>query len=332
MDTIEIRSATVSINLIDPNDIDTKHPEQMALDRIRDEYVGRCFDQSYIVGIISVTCGYRECLPRKMRGEATMSVHFEYEALSMSNHDGSTIVHNIVVKRVTQDFYLTCTSQSHIVASVMVDKAGIIIPGMIIPIRLTSARFPQNRTDEINIQGELLKPIEHFTEFNVHAPTKDDIETSIKAIESVEELASDVATQRRAQYFRAWLYPHNEITKHTHLRDALEKKWTKITSIVIDDWCDPTNLEFKKIKTKRGEINTISFADFVTILVDEASRMWRDIEKLSITYGPEEMFKKHAAIFKYYEAAKDIKFDDDDNEQKIINEHREPMADESLVR
>jgi hypothetical protein len=331
MDNIEIRSATVSINLDNPNDIDTKNREQMALDHIRNEYEGRCFDQCYVVRIISVMCGYRECLPRKMRGEATMSVHFEYEALSLSNHDGTTIVHNMVVKRVTQEIYLTCTSQSHITASVLVDTPGIIIPGMIIPIRLYNARFPQNVSNTINIQGELLKPIQFLTEFNVHAPTKNDITTALAAIENIEELASDVATQSRAQYFRAWLYPHNEITKHSHLRDLLEKKWTKLTSIVIDDYCDPTNLEFKKIKIKRGGINTISFSTFVTMLIDEAARMWRDIEKLSITYGSEEMFKKHSAIFKYYEGNKDIESDSDDDDVKTGGYDSEHAADESLI-
>ena len=330
MDDLEIRRATISINLDNPNDIDTKNREQMALDHLS-EYVGTCFDGGYIVRIISVVCGYREVMPRKMWGEATMSVDFEYAAITMPHDDESVIIHNCIVKRVTKEIHLTCTSQSHIAASVLIDIPGVVIPGMTVPIRLTKAQFPQNITNKINVQGEVLKPIQYLMTFGVSAPTKEDLAATQLKIADVEELASKVASQSRAQFFRSWLYPHKEITKYTHLHEALEKKWAKTTHVTIDDWCDPTNLEFKKMKGKQAGFDTIPFSDFVTILIDEAIRMWRDIEKLSITYGPEEMFKRHSVLFKYYENAKDVESDNDDDDEVDLDPEIDPVLDESLI-
>lgn len=328
MDDLEIRSAVVSINLDNPNDIDTKNRDQMALDHLR-EYEGTCFDGCYIVRIISVMCGYRECHARKMWGEASMSVRFEYEAVTLNRNDESVIIHNCVVKRVTKEVHLLCTSESHISASVLIDVPGIAIPGMVVPIRLTNAQFPQNITNKINVQGEVLKPIKYLMAFGVNAPTEEDIATAQLKIIEVEELASSVAVQKRSQFFRSWLYPHKEIIKHVYLLEALDKKWQKTTHVIIDDTCDPTNLEFKKTKSKQSGLDIIEFSEFIMLLIDDAKRMWRDIEKLSITYGSDDMFKRHASIFKYYEAAKDVDTDDDDEDGDELN--HETVLDESLI-
>lgn len=329
MDDLEIRSATVSINLDNPNDIDTKNREQMALDHLR-EYEGTCFDGGYVVKILSVICGYREALPRKMWGEAKMSVHFEYSAITMAHGDESIIIHDCVVRRVSKEVHITCSSQSYISASVLIDVPGIVIPGMVIPIRLSNVEFPQNITNKINVRGEVLKPISYIMTFGVSAPTNEDIVSAQLKIEEIEELASSIAALGRAQYFRSWLYPHKEITKNTYLHEALEKKWAKTTYVTIDDWCDPTNMEYKKMKGKHTGFDIITFADFVTILFDDAKRMWRDIEKLSITYGSEDMFKRHAMVFKYYENAKDAESDDDDDDEKMPEPDLDPILDESL--
>jgi hypothetical protein len=330
MDDLEIKSATISINLDNPNDIDTKNREQMALDHLR-EYEGTCFDGGYVVRILSVICGYRECLPRKMWGEATMSVHFEYEAITIHRNDESVIIHNCVVKRVTKEVHLICTSQSHIAASVLIDVPGIIIPGMVVPIRLTNAQFPQNITNKINVQGEVLKPIEYAMTLGVSQPNVGDIDIARVKIEEVDRLATSVAIQKRSQFFRSWLYPHKEIVKFNNLNEELEKKWVKTTYILIDDWCDPTNLEYKKTKGKKSGFDTISFLDFVEFLIDDAKRMWRDIEKLSTTYASEEMFNKHSSLFKYYETAKDAVSDDDDDDDDDIEHDEEYTIDESIV-
>lgn len=303
MTTIIRKSACVGVS-VSAHDMITPNKEQMILDHLRN-YEGTCFDGCFVREIKSVICGIRKFTSN---GEGMMPVIFEFMAEIIPD-DNSVIIHNCVVGKVmdtTQNHVvLTCTSGSNISVSALINRSGIIIPGMIIPVRCFSSSYPQNAENKINVFGEVLLPQKFVIEMAVLAPAENEIDNAQKMINDIKDMATAISEKPRSQYFRSWLYPHKETEEHNeNINATLTKKWSKVTYIKIDDWCDQTNMEYKKIKGRRT-FDSVTFTEFIKIITGEAKKTWTDIDMLCTTYASEDVYKRHAMLFKYYEDAKD---------------------------
>jgi hypothetical protein len=297
----------VSINLDNHNEIDTGDRQQMALDRIKHDYLGVCYNGMYITDILKIQCGIRKHRRRSMFGESTMSVIVDYKAVTVISE--GEIVHNCVVKKITRDklpISLACTSGSYISITAEIEKKNIITEGMTIPIRIIYCEFTQDINNMINVYGDVIYPqIFENIEYIVTKPSESELKDAIVKIGEIEEMAARIIDMPRANYFRSWIYPHKMVAKNLSIIDFISGNVAPSNIYIeINDKCDPTNFEY--IKTvKHPGIRTVSFSDIITFMVKCASRAWYDIENLCITYESDNMFKKHEPVFKYYENAKD---------------------------
>ena len=326
-----LRKASVWIDLSNPNDVETPNVIQMAMDHL-DKYVGTCFDQSYVLRIDRIeTVGDREVDFRKMYGEASMNVIFWYEA-EMFEEDSGVILHDAIVTKITNDTIMTCTSGNHVTATVIVDSPGIVNVGMVIPVRIVNVTYPQDISNKISVEGELLKPF-YFDPMvlAVTMGTEDEIKSVNAMLTDVNTLIDIVNQSSRAQFFKSWLYPHKDLPKEKvfTLSTFIKKEQKRTTYIQIDDTCDASNMEFKRIK-KQKAVNFISFLDFGTMLTSEATKFWNDVLHLSQTYESKDMFDKHASVWKYYEHAKDVE-SDDEYETKTDDDQPTGPAESSLI-
>lgn len=332
-----LRRASVWIDLSNPNDVETPDVNQMAMDQLN-KYVGTCFDHSYVIKIDRIEMvGDREVDFRKMYGEASMNVIFWYEA-EIFEEDSGVILHEAIVTKITNDTIMTCTSGDHITATVIVDIPGVVNVGMTIPVRVVNVTYPQDISNKISIEGELLKPFYYDPVIlSVSVPTEDEIKQVQVMLKEVNALIDIVNQSDRAQFFKSWLYPHKNLPKDKPLTLSvfIKKEQTRPTFVQIDDTCDTSNMEFKRIK-KQKAVNAISFLDFGTMLTTDATRFWNDVLHLSQTYESKDMFMKHSTIWKYYEGAKDVSRSDDEYDNKsddepVITPEQNQLSNEVLM-
>jgi hypothetical protein len=232
-----LRKSSVWLDLVNPNDVETPNKKQMAMDHLQ-KYVGTCFDQSYVLRIDRIeTTGDIEVDFRKMYGEASMNVIFWYEA-EMFEEDADVILHNAIITKITNDTIMTCTAGDHITATVIVDSPGIVNVGMVIPVRIINVTYPQDISNKISVEGELLKP-SYFvpTLFSVPVATEEELQQVREMLKTVDALVDVVSQSNRAQFFKSWLYPHKDVRsdKLLNLSNFVKKEQKRTIYIQIDD-------------------------------------------------------------------------------------------------
>ena len=200
-----------------------------------------------------------------------------------------------------------CAFDSHITGTILVDLHGIVSLGMIIPVRVSDAEYPQNTINNVNVMGELIRPT-HFASryILVSAGTDADMISGQRQLAKLNvEIARITSEYRRAQYFKAWIYPYKVVPsrKTLTLASLLVKRQIKTMYVRIDDACDIANLEFMQV-SKIPLVDTMPFSAFVSSLIDEARKIWNDIATFSKTYADDAIFAEHKTIWAYYENSK----------------------------
>lgn len=318
MSVIVLRQKSVRLDL-SPSEAETPYFKSLVLDKLKTMYEGTCMDRSYVIRIVRIlgNPGLRVWNPRKMNGEMGTSVMFEYEAeilVPQSEVKTQSVLHGGRVVEITETaagVLASCTFGDHMTGTIIIDLHGIVTPGMIIPVRVSDAEYPQTTMNNITIVGELLKP-SHFNtrNFLVAPGSAEDIISGQKLLDGLNaDIARIIASADRAQYFKAWLYPYAVVPERKSLTisNLLTKRETKAMYIMIDDACDIANLEFIQID-KRPMVDTMSFSMFVSTMIDEARAIWNDIEKFAMMYEDNTIFADHKTIWKYYESLKFSEF------------------------
>jgi hypothetical protein len=313
MSVVELRQKSLHFDL-SPAECETPHLKAMLLEKLKQMYEHTCMDSSYVLKITRILGepAPRVWNPRKMNGEMQTSVMFEYQAeilVSQSEVKTQRILHGgnvIEINEQSGGVLAMCAFGNHITGTILIDLHGIVNIGMTIPVRVADAEYPQSTMNNVNIMGSLLKPT-HFNSRYILVTASKDAEM-IAAQEQLARLNSEIARiskYSRAQYFKAWLYPYKvaPVRKTIVLSTLLNKRQVKAMYVRLDDACDIANLEFMHV-TKMPIVDTMTFAAFATALMDEALRIWKDIEVFSRTYDDESVFTEHKTIWNYYEAAK----------------------------
>lgn len=248
-----------------------------------------------------------------MNGEMQTSVLFEYQAeilVSQSEVKMQSVLHGGNVVEITEHsggVLASCAFGQHITGTILVDLHGIISVGMTIPVRVSDAEYPQNTLNNINIMGELLRPTHHAARYIlVSAGTDADMTSGQRQIAKLNsEIARITSENKRAQYFKAWLFPYKVVPnrKTLTLPSLLVKRQTKTMYVRIDDACDIANLEFLQV-SKMPLVDAMPFSAFVSSMVDEARKIWKDIATFSETYADDAVFAEHKTIWAYYENSK----------------------------
>ncbi len=287
---------------------------QMLLDELRATYQGTCMDKAFVLRVTRiVNIAPRVWMPRKMYGEMTTAVVFEYEAeLLVPSGEvscGLTILHGGRIIEITEagDMALaTCVVNDHTTATVAIELQGVVTLDMIVPIRVLKIEYPQNIMNNINVSGELLRPA-YYGDRNlfVDVPAAGELDEARMALAAFDELVAAISELERSQYFKAWLYPYKQLPakKPQNLPTMIARKSVKAMYVRIDDTCDPTSLEFIVINRIRP-IDRVTFMGFVNLLLDDAKKVWDDIAQFSRVYGPQDVFDAHKTVWSYYESAK----------------------------
>jgi hypothetical protein len=318
----------VSINLDNHNEIDTADRKQMAMDRIKQDYLNVCYNGTYITEITHVQCGVRKHRRKTMYGESTMSVIVDYRAVTVTEE--GEIIHNCLVKKITRDrlpISLACVSGPYISVTAEIETKNVITEGMTIPVRIIYCEFTQDINNMINVYGDVIHPqLFENIEYFVTKPSDEELKDAALYVTDIEDKASHIMDMPRANYFRSWIYPHKKnITKNLSLIDIITGATAPSNLYIeINDKCDPMNFEYTKT-IKHPGIRTVSFSDIVTFMVKCAARAWSDIENLCRTYESDDMFKTHEPLFKYYENAKDT-----DKSALYINNTEEKVEYENV--
>lgn len=313
MAVVELRQKSLRFDL-SPAECETPHLHALLLEKLKKMYEHTCMDSSYVQQIVRILGepAPRVWNPRKMNGEMQTSVIFEYRAeilVSQSEVKTQAILHGGNVIEITEHsggVLATCTFGNHITGTILVDLHGIVNIGMTIPVRVSDAEYPQSTVNNVTVLGELLKP----THFNpryilVAAGSDADIISARKLLTKLDEEIARISGHKRAQYFKAWMYPYKIVParKSITLSSLLSKRQTKAMYVRLDDACDIANLEFLHV-TKMPLVDSMTFVTFAISIIDEARRIWKDIEMFSETYADEDIFNEHKTIWSYYESTK----------------------------
>jgi hypothetical protein len=313
MAVVELRQKSLRFDL-GPAECETPHLKQKLLEELKKMYENTCMDGSYVLKIIRILGepAPRVWNPRKMNGEMQTAVIFEYLAeilVSQSEVKTQAVLHGGNVIEITEHasgVLATCTFGDHTTGTILVDLHGIVNVGMTIPVRVSSAEYPQSTVNNVTVLGELLRPTHFNPRYILVAPGSDaDMTIARKQLTKLDAEIARIAQYKRAQYFKAWLYPYKNVParKTLTLSSLLSKRQAKSMYVRLDDACDIANLEFMQV-TKMPLVDTMSFLSFVTSIIDESRRIWKDIETFSETYDSETVFAEHKTIWSYYENAK----------------------------
>lgn len=343
MSVTVLRQKSLRIDL-DPLEAETPHFDALLLDKLRNMYEGTCMDRSYVVRIVRIIGrpGLRVWNPRKMNGEMGTNVMFEYEAeilIPQSEVKTQAVLHGGRVVEITETaagVLASCTFGNHMTGTIVIDLHGIVTPGMMIPVRVSDAEYPQTTMNNITIVGELLKPTHFNTRNFLIAPaTAADMIAGQQMLDVLNiEIARIIGTYTRAQYFKAWLYPYATVPerKTNSLSNLLTKRDNKAMYIMIDDACDIANLEFIQVD-KRPMVDNMSFSMFVSTMIEEARAIWLDIEKFATYYDDDSVFGDHKTVWKYYESLKFTEFAEPlpAPKSKVSKSAAAPSSDSELV-
>ena len=314
MSIVELRQKSLHFDL-SPAECETPHLESLLLEKLRNAYENTCLDGSYVLRITRLLAppAPRIWNPRKMNGEMQTSVLFEYQAeilVSKSEVKMQSVLHGGNVVEITEHsggVLASCAFGQHITGTILVDLHGIISVGMTIPVRVSDAEYPQNTLNNVNILGELLRPTHHTARYIlVSAGTDADMTSGQRQIAKLNsEIADIISENKRAQYFKAWIFPYKVVPsrKTLTLASLLVKRHAKAMYVRIDDACDIANLEFMQVG-KMPLVDTMLFPAFVSSMVEEARKIWKDIATFSKTYADDTVFAEHKTIWAYYEGSK----------------------------
>lgn len=332
MSVIVLRQKSLRIDL-SPVEAETPYFKELLLDKLKSMYEGTCMDRSYVLRITRIlgNPGLRVWNPRKMNGEMGTNVMFEYEAeilIPQSEVKTQAVLHGGRVIEITETaagVLASCTFGNHTTGTIIIDLHGIVTPGMIIPVRISDAEYPQTTMNNITVVGELLKPTHFNTRtFLVSPGSAADMISCQNMLDELNGEIAKIISMGRAQYFKAWLYPYATVPerKTSTISSLLTKRDTKAMYVMIDDACDIANLEFVQIE-KRPITDSMPFAMFVSTMIDEARAIWNDIKKFATTYADDSTFGEHKTIWKYYESLKFSEF----TEQPKPTKNKSPLKD-----
>lgn len=314
MSIVEKRQKSLHFDL-SPAECETPHLESLLLEKLRNAYENTCLDGSYVLRITRLLAppAPRIWNPRKMDGEMQTSVMFEYDAeilVSQSEVKMQSVLHGGNVVEITEHsggVLASCAFGQHITGTILVDLHGIISVGMTIPVRVSDSEYPQNTFNNVNIMGELLRPTHHTARYIlVSAGTDADMMSGQRQIAKLNgEIARTTSEHKRAQFFKSWMYPYKVVPnrKTLTLASLLVKRQAKAMYVRIDDACDIANLEFIQV-SKMPLVDTMPFSAFVSSMVEEARKIWKDIATFSETYADDAVFAEHKTIWAYYENSK----------------------------
>lgn len=313
MAIVVTRQKSVHFDL-SPAICETPHLKELLFEELVKTYSNTCMDSCYVLQITRIIGepSPRVWNPRKMNGEMTTSVMFEYKAeiiTGQSEVKTQSILHAgrvIEINDIGGDVLAMCTFGNHTTGTILVNLRGIVNIGMLIPVRVSNADYPQRSENNVNVAGELLQPTHFNPRYMVVAPgTEAEMANARSRLSKLDAYIAQVTAHKRAQYFKAWLYPYKTVAdrKSMTLASLLSKRQTKSIYVRLDDACDIANLEFLVVP-KVPLADKMTFMEFVTTLIEDAQRMWGDIETFSTTYADEDVFAEHKTVWNYYENGK----------------------------
>lgn len=341
MAVVVTRQKSVHFDL-SPAECETPHLKELLFDKLTKMYNNTCMDSSYILYVTRIIGepSPRVWNPRKMNGEMSTSVLFEYKAeiiVGQSEVKTQSILHAgrvIEIDDIGGDVLAMCTFGNHTTGTILINLHGIVNVDMLIPVRVSNADYPQRSESNVNVAGELLQPTHFNPRYMIVTPgTEAEMINARNRLSKLNMYIAQVTSHKRTQYFKAWLYPYKTTIdrKSMTLASLLSKRQTKAMYVRLDDTCDIANLEFLVV-SKVPLADKMTFMEFVVTLIEDAQRMWGDIETFSTTYEDEDVFSAHKTIWNYYENGKFTYNPDLEPVPKAIKRaskkaHEEPESD-----
>jgi hypothetical protein len=311
----------IRFNLANTNDI-YADKRQLGMDLAKRDYLNTCFRGMKIKKILAAHSFETHMLLDEDQTWVTEGT-IVCEGIILKP---GTIVHNVRCLDVTNYTFTGQDEAGDISIHTNISRSGMFTVGMILPVRIDNAMYPQNIQNQISAEGHVLSPLE-FSHNSIVSPSKSDDEKFLAPlIDEYKETKAAAQEYRRCVFFKMWLFPHKDRKKTTNIFMAMGTKSKKCYA--VSSYCDPAECEMIHRRMDRAAPK-MEFRDFAVRQLNMGIARWLDIIELCRTYESDVVYDKHRSMWDYYDSLKDAPPEDDfsSDDGGVVDES---LADEAL--